>query len=52
LPAKTKWDAMTTEQRIAVIRKCCPNGLWDFYATSTWSNLFGGVQDRLEKYVV
>jgi len=46
-----KWDAMTRDQRIAAIRKYQPDGSWDFYADSTWSNLFGGVQDRLEKYV-
>ena len=43
---------MTADQRTEVIRKYRPDGLWDFYATSTWANLFGGVQDRLEKYVV
>lgn len=45
--AKT-WNAMSTENRLNIIRKCVPDGSWDFYAESTWENLFGGVADRFE----
>jgi len=47
--AGKKWNMLSEEMRLKIIRTQEPNGSWDFYAQSTWGNLFGGVQDRLEK---
>ena len=46
-----KWDKMTRPERVQIIRKFCPDGSLDFYADSTFANLFGVVQQRVARYL-
>ena len=46
-----KWNSLSVEARLQIVRKHQPDGSWDFYAQSTWGNLFGGVQDRFEQII-
>ena len=48
---KSIWNNRTKEERIALMRRIDPKGKLDFYADSTWENLFGGIQQRLEKII-